>query len=88
MIEVDALLADSEELAIQEPDFSAKDEWEEMEVWEILATWKQSRDMINKTKLSRGHPPTQRKFDLDKIRKKTRCFHCKRLGHFRVVRLL
>lgn len=53
---------------------------EEEQAIETLATWKQQRVAISKEKLSRGFRPE--KPDLNKLRKRVRCFDCKKIGHF------
>ena len=81
--EVGAYLA-ATEYVIPPTDFSKKPEWTDQEVVEVLVAWKQQRDMIQDARKKRGFPPAKvAKFSLDDVRKKTRCFYWKQVGHFK-----
>ena len=47
---------------------------------DCLVTWKEGRQNLQKTKLARKYPPLKPK--LDRIREKTRCWNCEKVGHF------
>jgi hypothetical protein len=69
--EIDALVAtNSEDASVLE----------ESEVIDTFATWKQARGAISKERLARGFGPPRP--DVNKLRKRVRCFNCKEVGHF------
>lgn len=57
---------------------------EEQDAMQVLLTWRETRDRISKEKLSRGfaRTPQPNKPDLEKLRRRTRCYTCKGIGHF------
>lgn len=68
--EIEALLVDQED----------DSPLEEKDAIDILATWKQQRGVISKEKLARGFGPP--KPDLQRLKKRVKCFNCGGIGHF------
>ena len=52
---------------------------EEQDAVDVLMTWKQTRQTINKEKLARGLGTTQ---GFKKLEARVKCFKCQRVGHF------
>eukprot|EP00435_Cladocopium_sp_Y103_P072195 s58_g39.t1 len=52
---------------------------EEQDAIDVLMTWKQTRQSINKEKLSRGLGTSQ---GFKKLEARVKCFKCQRVGHF------
>eukprot|EP00435_Cladocopium_sp_Y103_P015753 s1700_g3.t2 len=75
-------LEDDEVLAVNEGgDNEGHDEpLEEQDAIDILMTWKQTRNQINKEKISRGFGGGAA--DLKRMEARVRCFKCKKVGHF------
>lgn len=63
-----------------EDDVAAGEPLEEQDAIDILMTWQQTRNQINKEKISRGFSGGAS--DLKKMEARVRCFKCKKVGHF------
>lgn len=79
--ENEAILDDDEVLAAE--GFHAEDfgdePIEEQDAVDILMTWKQTRNQINREKIGRGLATNA---DIRKMEARVRCFKCKKVGHF------
>ncbi|CAE8638132.1 unnamed protein product [Polarella glacialis] len=73
-LEISSLLV-SEPLALGEDSVL-----DESDAIQVLLTWKQTREGITKEKLARGFGPP--KPDLDRLRRRVKCYNCKQVGHF------
>ncbi|CAE8643680.1 unnamed protein product, partial [Polarella glacialis] len=73
-LEISSLLI-SEPLALGEDSVL-----DESDAIQVLLTWKQTREGITKEKLARGFGPP--KPDLDRLRRRVKCYNCKQVGHF------
>eukprot|EP00435_Cladocopium_sp_Y103_P050503 s1907_g15.t1 len=71
---------DEEVFAIHEATENDEEPLEEQDAIDILMTWKQTRNQINKEKISRGFGGGTA--DLRKLEARVRCFKCKKVGHF------
>ena len=77
----DDLLEEEDVLATNATDEEAAgDPIEEQDAIDILMTWKQTRNQINKEKNSRGFGGGAA--DLKRMEARVRCFKCKKVGHF------
>ena len=81
--EIDALITNFETLSNTSEESGPIDEEEAVRT---LVTWKESRQNLNVVKRDRNfsqnsnsQPPTP---DIEQIRRRTRCFRCRRIGHF------
>lgn len=77
--EAEALVAEKASDEVGEEDII-----DEKDAVQILVTWKETRDKIAKERLARGFNKAGApdKPDLDKLRRRVRCYHCKQIGHF------
>ena len=81
--EIDALITNFETLSNTTDDSCPIDEEEAVRT---LVTWKESRQNLNVVKrdcnFSQNSNPQTPAPDIEQIRRRTRCFRCRRIGHF------
>ena len=65
-------------LAEEDEDLLGEDPIEEQDAVDVLLSWKQTRQNINKEKLSRGLSSG----GLKKLEARVRCYKCQKVGHF------
>ena len=81
--EIDALITNFETLSNTTEESCPIDEEEAVRT---LVTWKESRQKMNVVKRDRNFSQTSNSQtpapDIEQIRRRTRCFRCRRIGHF------
>ena len=77
--EIDALIKDFETLSNTTEESCPIDEEEALRT---LVTWKEFRQNLNVVKRDRNFSQSSNSPDIEQIRRRTRCFRCRRIGHF------
>ena len=81
--EIDALITNFETLSNTTEESCPIDEEEAVQT---LVTWKESRQNLNVVKRDRNFSQSSNSQtpapDIEQIRRRTRCFRCRRIGHF------
>ena len=70
---------DDAELEVMLAEYGDDEPLEEQDAIDILMTWKQTRNNINKEKLARGFGNGN---NFKKLEARVKCFKCKQIGHF------